>query len=72
MTLDVLDWQRILAAYIWHVGECEGTDFLLSGDIDLPPHQLAALLDLGATVNGSDSEYGKRLLARAELLRKTS
>lgn len=67
------NWRKILAAYIYHVGECEGTDFLLSdGMEDLTPHEQADLLELGAEVNGDSSDYGKRLLARAELLRKAT
>jgi hypothetical protein len=43
-----IDWRKILMEYIWHVGSCEGTDFI-SGPIDnvfdsnLTPEEIKAL-----------------------------
>lgn len=58
-----MDWRKILAAYIEHVGATEGVDFL-PGVSGLTDEENAALAELAAE-GGCTNEHRERLLKYA-------
>jgi hypothetical protein len=63
-----MDWRKILAAYIDHVGKCEGVDFL-PGVHALTDEENAALAELAAEAPNLTSSHRENLLTYARKMR---